>query len=119
MATAQTELTTAQTELIEKLNCLEFETSQLIRAYQLWRSYVEQGKAPDWMAAAIRITYDDLIKFCLGTVSTFPADVPHAFSARHLAQLEAGEISGILRSEEHTSELQSHLNLVCRLLLEK
>src|SRR5882762_10492778 len=27
--------------------------------------------------------------------------------------------AGGLRSEEHTSELQSHLNLVCRLLLEK
>src|SRR5260370_17488480 len=26
---------------------------------------------------------------------------------------------GNYRSEEHTSELQSHLNLVCRLLLEK
>src|SRR5260370_17077490 len=26
---------------------------------------------------------------------------------------------GEVRSEEHTSELQSHLNLVCRLLLEK
>src|SRR5260370_16975600 len=26
---------------------------------------------------------------------------------------------GLPRSEEHTSELQSHLNLVCRLLLEK
>src|SRR5260370_32584258 len=26
---------------------------------------------------------------------------------------------GDVRSEEHTSELQSHLNLVCRLLLEK
>src|SRR5260370_21809105 len=26
---------------------------------------------------------------------------------------------GVVRSEEHTSELQSHLNLVCRLLLEK
>src|SRR5260370_10898752 len=26
---------------------------------------------------------------------------------------------GLGRSEEHTSELQSHLNLVCRLLLEK
>src|SRR5207237_8646039 len=25
----------------------------------------------------------------------------------------------LMRSEEHTSELQSHLNLVCRLLLEK
>src|SRR5260370_15400335 len=28
-------------------------------------------------------------------------------------------IVGVHRSEEHTSELQSHLNLVCRLLLEK
>src|SRR6266571_1807456 len=28
-------------------------------------------------------------------------------------------ILAILRSEEHTSELQSHVNLVCRLLLEK
>src|SRR6516225_1103960 len=27
--------------------------------------------------------------------------------------------SGGVRSEEHTSELQSHVNLVCRLLLEK
>src|SRR5260370_11500449 len=29
------------------------------------------------------------------------------------------ELKQIQRSEEHTSELQSHLNLVCRLLLEK
>src|SRR5260370_15891397 len=31
----------------------------------------------------------------------------------------AMEEVGSTRSEEHTSELQSHLNLVCRLLLEK
>src|SRR2546430_5478826 len=30
-----------------------------------------------------------------------------------------GSLSGIVRSEEHTSELQSQSNLVCRLLLEK
>src|SRR5690242_21616580 len=30
-----------------------------------------------------------------------------------------GRVSGYRRSEEHTSELQSHVNLVCRLLLEK
>src|SRR5260370_29643296 len=30
-----------------------------------------------------------------------------------------GRDTNSLRSEEHTSELQSHLNLVCRLLLEK
>src|SRR5256886_8941637 len=35
----------------------------------------------------------------------------------HLAQRAAAD--GILRSEEHTSELQSQSNLVCRLLLEK
>src|SRR5260370_9993013 len=31
----------------------------------------------------------------------------------------AGATTDMVRSEEHTSELQSHLNLVCRLLLEK
>src|SRR5260370_13318704 len=35
-----------------------------------------------------------------------------------LPDVAAGEV-GFNRSEEHTSELQSHLNLVCRLLLEK
>src|SRR5688572_31515012 len=30
-----------------------------------------------------------------------------------------GEFDRVLRSEEHTSELQSQSNLVCRLLLEK
>src|SRR5260370_1864369 len=42
-------------------------------------------------------------------------ECPHAHGAidvrRGLGKVE--------RSEEHTSELQSHLNLVCRLLLEK
>src|SRR2546429_2721184 len=38
-----------------------------------------------------------------------------AWLERALASGEAGEI----RSEEHTSELQSRLHLVCRLLLEK
>src|SRR5260370_15082167 len=39
---------------------------------------------------------------------------------RSLAALRAAFGNGHeKRSEEHTSELQSHLNLVCRLLLEK
>src|SRR5260370_39641498 len=45
---------------------------------------------------------------------------------RGLAQRRGGRgdfplylVLGKNRSEEHTSELQSHLNLVCRLLLEK
>src|SRR5438034_7048782 len=34
-------------------------------------------------------------------------------------QLQAVEMTNRQRSEEHTSELQSHSDLVCRLLLEK
>src|SRR2546430_11928889 len=36
-----------------------------------------------------------------------------------LDQREIGVERGLARSEEHTSELQSQSNLVCRLLLEK
>src|SRR5690242_20860537 len=32
---------------------------------------------------------------------------------------DRGDRIAVARSEEHTSELQSHVNLVCRLLLEK
>src|SRR5690242_21448773 len=35
------------------------------------------------------------------------------------AQITAFKTALAARSEEHTSELQSHVNLVCRLLLEK
>src|SRR5260370_13833119 len=38
---------------------------------------------------------------------------------RRLRKGEPGNGDFAQRSEEHTSELQSHLNLVCRLLLEK
>src|SRR5260370_20359292 len=45
------------------------------------------------------------------------------FTLRQLLQHQSGLVDygevDAKRSEEHTSELQSHLNLVCRLLLEK
>src|SRR2546426_6834090 len=40
-------------------------------------------------------------------------------SRSHAARQAAGACALSLRSEEHTSELQSPCNLVCRLLLEK
>src|SRR2546430_3773729 len=61
--------------------------------------------------------------------SRFPSGGPGAASAtssmrRSLSTSDAGDPSSELscswkRSEEHTSELQSQSNLVCRLLLEK
>src|SRR5207237_8321526 len=49
-----------------------------------------------------------------GTPSSFASD----FSARAISLSSCVRFSA-RRSEEHTSELQSHLNLVCRLLLEQ
>src|SRR3712207_7069710 len=42
-----------------------------------------------------------------------------AGSAPRSPEVEDGDVAGQLRSEEHTSELQSRQYLVCRLLLEK
>src|SRR5260370_14629206 len=48
-----------------------------------------------------------------GVATAQTADFPMRCHGRN------GMASASGRSEEHTSELQSHLNLVCRLLLEK
>src|SRR5260370_3582192 len=61
--------------------------------------------------------HDALPIFSLPPVIRIGASVPQIVEGR----LFGGTISiwRPVRSEEHTSELQSHLNLVCRLLLEK
>src|SRR5260370_6216014 len=58
---------------------------------------------------------------------TAPIALPNCLNAAHLLDSvmallidnQPGVLTSAYRSEEHTSELQSHLNLVCRLLLEK
>src|SRR5260370_20574168 len=42
-----------------------------------------------------------------------------ALPFRVMGRAESSYRKEVIRSEEHTSELQSHLNIVCRLLLEK
>src|SRR2546422_2464064 len=44
---------------------------------------------------------------------------PNGLWVISLGYLTYGYLGAFLRSEEHTSELQSRLHLVCRLLLEK
>src|SRR5688572_31849349 len=47
------------------------------------------------------------------------ADGGRAMTEVSIAGLKKTGLAGLIRSEEHTSELQSQSNLVCRLLLEK
>src|SRR5207249_6366437 len=58
----------------------------------------------------------------LCTITTSPATTPSSTSARFRSTgVVAGDVVMVhsARSEEHTSELQSRFDLVCRLLLEK
>src|SRR2546429_7176187 len=53
------------------------------------------------------------------TPSEEPRAIPGAPSQRISSHASAVDTTSDERSEEHTSELQSRLHLVCRLLLEK
>src|SRR5260370_955061 len=62
------------------------------------------------------LSLHDALPICIGPTKISPRYARQALAAKEITwdQLLADD-----RSEEHTSELQSHLNLVCRLLLEK
>src|SRR5260370_17580147 len=61
-----------------------------------------------------------LVYYAFGA-TTFQLKARDIASGRDTVLFESDDEipSFVSRSEEHTSELQSHLNLVCRLLLEK
>src|SRR5690242_20781253 len=67
--------------------------------------------------------HDALPIYCATTRSNSPftarrkTESPGSGPVTSIPLRRAASIAG--RSEEHTSELQSHVNLVCRLLLEK
>src|SRR5258706_6982400 len=70
--------------------------------------------------------YTTLFRSCPGPQQRGRTHALKIFHASHVVNASAGRgrpedvpRSATLRSEEHTSELQSLTNLVCRLLLEK
>src|SRR2546422_7452777 len=75
----------------------------------LFRSY----PAIRWPDVAVLAGFVCLTVFVSGPISMV---LPAAFEPMLMV---AGRLYHPLRSEEHTSELQSRLHLVCRLLLEK
>src|SRR5690606_41567802 len=61
-----------------------------------------------------------LLRAVIRSVRVRPPDVVLAHHVEAVAVMAAARrLTGQRRSEEHTSELQSRENLVCRLLLEK
>src|SRR5699024_11921729 len=83
--------------------------------------YKQRANVLDWWD----YDYDQLYskKFTKSTAATY-ADIMEQINNRQFPQKAQEELEYVLgmlmeRSEEHTSELQSRFDLVCRLLLEK
>src|SRR5260370_19926276 len=84
---------------------LEFIAEPLFHGLKWLHSYVSNW---GWAIVVLTLVINMLL---------FPLRIS-SYKTTLKMQRVAPEIKAI-RSEEHTSELQSHLNLVCRLLLEK
>src|SRR5687768_18231257 len=68
------------------------------------------------------LSLHDALPISAGRSAGFPTSWPallHLERGSHLPAWTSGSHRQYPRSEEHTSELQSRLHLVCRLLLEK
>src|SRR5260370_39348397 len=75
---------------------------------------------PICFVAKRRFTSSASSRPCCWHCSSLPRGCGFASPAQPIVcKAMAPGLSASIRSEEHTSELQSHLNLVCRLLLEK
>src|SRR3712207_8518656 len=82
----------------------------------LFRSGVLQRAPPPLVVAVPR---NGLVQRLVKVELRLPPQVPHAARIDGVPQVVPGPVGDQLRSEEHTSELQSRQYLVCRLLLEK
>src|SRR5260370_26811316 len=90
---------------------IELSVAELRRLLQALREPEEQrGKRLWW--SRFRRMHQAVAQRCHRARRARQAPLPSPTNLRPIRVLG-------LRSEEHTSELQSHLNLVCRLLLEK
>src|SRR2546422_3369470 len=77
----------------------------------LFRSGIEGGN--------VRIVWPDLMRFKRSFTDPVPKSREDAFLRAGMVAFHGRARRKASRSEEHTSELQSRLHLVCRLLLEK
>src|SRR5690242_12768826 len=75
-----------------------------------------------WLIHENPLSHSDVILVLSGSMPYRAEEAAKVFRAGYASEIwltQPVSPAAELRSEEHTSELQSHVNLVCRLLLEK
>src|SRR5690242_10403459 len=71
-----------------------------------------------WLPHHVITSFEYSVLYALETgISILIGGYAIGWLADRIGRRKALILSSLLRSEEHTSELQSHVNLVCRLLL--
>src|SRR4051812_49557159 len=83
------------------------------RGFSVGQDLKEFREGPGDLGERLRSTYNRNVLALRGLEKPVLASVNGPAAGAGLA------LAAACRSEEHTSELQSHVNLVCRLLLEK
>src|SRR3712207_301268 len=114
---------TPEAELLPQLAAHLRENRTRLRhqwADRIQRAGLLRAMTPQEMAAETTSVYDNYVEVLeTGSVEAlqhYARDLSERIIPRGV---ETHEVVGIVRSEEHTSELQSRQYLVCRLLLEK
>jgi len=119
-------------EFVEIMDCpvgpgaVALLTGERARKYQVIPMAFESGAVI--IAADSQTTMDWQVRDDLQAITRLPVryfvgmkgEIERRLNLLYRAEVELGElVKDLMRSEEHTSELQSHHALVCRLLLEK
>src|SRR2546430_10882611 len=87
----------------------------------LFRSIIALSMTLVIIGRDIDLSVAAIIALCstiMGWLATLGVGTPGLVAASMLVGTAAGAFNGAVRSEEHTSELQSQSKLACRLLLE-
>src|SRR5690606_41891541 len=85
----------------------------------LFRSIINRGRWGRWVIFGLLVGVAAYGGYILGQLFQAPFWLISSSEANQLVGDQLFAPLAIARSEEHTSELQSRENLVCRLLLEK
>src|SRR5690606_41877603 len=85
----------------------------------LFRSPRPSSRSPSPRCSASMSSSSITIRLTNGFPMLQPSSIRTARTTSPVSAISAPPASFLSRSEEHTSELQSRENLVCRLLLEK
>src|SRR5438132_7238787 len=96
--------------------------TDLLGLYWTVSGPVEVHFGREWSLFDLRDRCEQAARVGFSGIGLWHADLEHVLETRNLHEVrQLFDDNGLkhLRSEEHTSELQSHSDLVCRLLLEK